>query len=144
MQKTFPHLLGLKNCVKFPLIHGRVAFFYPLLRMGSGFVGAIGACNGNKSFCFVQYGAHRCQKYEWRRRRAGQCSILQLYLGRRHTWARGGGGGVHPPLRVKTKTPPFWQKNGYPLQKVHGLFYPLYPLFLAFFIVHVSFSNQTE
>ena len=58
-----------------------------------------------------------------------------------HIWAMGGG---CTPLGVKNKSPPLQQKNGYQSQIFFDLYSTLYPIFLAFFIVHFSFSNQTE
>ncbi len=52
-------------------------------------------------------------------------------------------GGCTPPEGQK-QVPSTAQKNGYPSQKIHELFYSLYPLFWAIFTVHVSSSNQTE
>ena len=65
-------------------------------------------------------------------------------LGPDHTWARGGGrGGDAPPLRVKNKSPPLHQKNGYPSQKILDLFYSISP-FLGLFYCACLFFLQAE
>ncbi len=53
-----------------------------------------------------------------------------------------GKGGDAPPLRVKTKSPPLWQKNGYPYQKIHGLFYSIPPFLGLFYCTCFFFQSN--
>ena len=54
-----------------------------------------------------------------------------------------GGEGRTPPLRVKNKSPPLSQKNGYPSQKILDPFYSI-PLFLGFFYCACYYFHQTK
>ncbi len=73
-------------------------------------------------------------------------SSLQISFGVGPHMGRGGGGGKGgecTPLRVKNNSPPLYQKNGYPSQKILDLFYFI-PPFLAFFYCACLFFHQTE
>ncbi len=85
---------------------------------------------GNNWFCVPQVEASIIYAQIIAVRKEIPMTIQNIQLD--HTWARGGGvkgWGMHNahPLRVKDKSPPLHQKNGYPSQKILDLFYSIHP-----------------
>ncbi len=64
-------------------------------------------------------------------------SVLTAHMGKGE-----GKGGDAPPLRVKNKSPPLHQKNGYPSQKILDLFYSIPPFLVLFHCACLFFQSN--
>ena len=82
-------------------------------------------------------GSHIVQEYEIRGWKGMKEFDLSPHMGK-----GGWKGGDAPPLRVKNKSPPLWQKNGYPYQKIHGLFYSIPPFLGLFYCACLFFQSN--